>query len=319
MKKIFLFVTIFLTCNLIFAQQEQQFTQFMYNKQLYNPAFAGSNFNTCATILHRSQWMSTTFEGTPKAQLVTFNTPLMNGRVGVGANIMHQSIGITNNYTMDAAYTYRFPVAHGNLGIGVQASVRNRSVNFSDQRLVSTIALGQDDAIDMGYRAKIFPNFGVGAYYNQENFYFGISVPRLINNNIGFSQLSTALTKEERHIYAMGGFIFPVSSDIKLQPQALLKYAKNSPFDAEVNLNAIYKERYTLGMTYRAGGSTQKGFGESLDFLVALQITDKFLLGTSYDYSLSELANVSGGSIELMLRYCFRKAEGDNFINPRFF
>ena len=316
MKKILILLAICSSMSL-FAQQEQQFTQFMYNKLAYNPAYAGSNFNTCLTVLHRSQWIG--FDGAPSAQFVSFNSTLLNGKVGVGGNILHQSIGITNNYTLDGNYAYRVPVVHGNLGIGLQASVRYRSINFSDSRLISTVPLSQDEAIDAGQRSKFVPNFGVGAYYNQENFYIGLSVPRLIRNNIGFSQNATGLTKEEIHIYAMAGFIFPISSSVKLQPQALFKYAKNSPFDAEANLNAVYQDKYTLGLTYRVGGSTKVGFGESLDFLLGIQASEKWMVGLSYDYSLSEIKDFSSGSVEVMLRYCPRKAEGETFVNPRFF
>jgi type IX secretion system PorP/SprF family membrane protein len=312
-----LFCLFFIQKNTLTAQQEQHFTQFMYNKLAYNPAYAGSNFSTCLTALHRSQWIG--FEGAPSAQLVSFDTPLLNGRVGVGGNLIRQTIGVTNNITVDGAYAYRVPVAHGNLSVGLQASARYRSVDFNDSRLIATTTLSQDAAIEQGLRNKLVPNFGVGAYYNQENFYIGLSAPRLIKNNIGLSNTATGLSKEERHIYAMAGLVFDVSDNLKLQPQALFKYAKNTPFDAEANVNAIFADKYTFGMSYRFGGSTQKGFGESIDFLTAMQLSEKFWLGLSYDYSLSELRDYNAGSLEVMLRYCIRKSEGETFVNPRFF
>ncbi len=317
MKKIFfLFLLHFLTFGAT-AQQEQQYTQFMYNKLAYNPAYAGSNMAACFTALHRSQWIG--LDGAPKAQLVSFNTPMLNGRVGVGGNIAHQSIGIDSRITADAAYAYRFPVAHGFLGVGIQASIRYRSINFSDQRLISTVPLSQDDAIEQGLQSKIVPNFGAGVYYNTEKFFLGISIPRLVRNRIGFLEVNGITAREESHIYAMGGFIIPISSNLKMQPQALIKFAPRSPFDFEGNLSFMYLDKYSLGASYRVGNYANKNLGESVDFLVGLQATEKLMFGFAYDYSLSPIRNKNSGSIEVMLRYCMRKAEGENFVNPRFF
>jgi type IX secretion system PorP/SprF family membrane protein len=300
----------------ISAQQEQHFTQFMFNKLSYNPAFAGSTNAVCATVLHRSQWVG--FEGAPSAQVISFNMPLLGGRVGTGGTINRQTIGIEQRITMDGVYAYRIPVAKGNLGIGLQGSVRYRGISFSDPKLISTTPLAQDNAIEPGYQTKFLPNVGVGAYYNTENFYFGLSVPRLIQNNLGFGE-ATSLSKEKIHGYVMGGFAYALNSNLKIQPQTLIKIAANAPLDGEANLSLIYQDKYTAGLTYRAGGSSKIGFAESIDLLLAFQANDKLLFGFSYDYSLSEIKNFNSGSFEIALRYCFKKAEGEQFINPRFF
>lgn len=320
MKKVVLALYLMISATFLAqAQQDQQFTQFMYNKLYYNPAYAGSNNAACGTILHRSQW--TGFEGAPNAQLISYNMPLMNGRVGAGGNIFRQSIGIEQRISLDAAYAYRLPLAKGNLALGLQGSIRHRGINFSDSRLVGTTPLSQDAAIDVGYQAKFLANVGAGAYYNSEKFYVGISVPRIIRNNLSFSeaQNSNIANREVVHSYVMGGFIFALNSNIKIQPQTLIKIAPNAPVDGEANLNVIYQDKYTAGISYRAGGSTKVGIGESIDLLIAIQASEKIMLGFSYDYSLSELRNFNSGSFELGMRYCFKKSEGEQFVNPRFF
>ena len=316
MKKIILSIYISFLAIFVFAQQEQHFTQFMFNKLAYNPAFAGSSNAISATVLHRSQWVG--FDGAPTAQVISFNMPLMAGRVGTGGNIIRQSIGIEQRITMDGVYAYRIPVAKGNLGIGLQGSVRYRGINFSNPKLVSTTPLGQDNAIEQGYQAKFLPNVGAGIYYNTENFYFGASVPRLIQNNLGFGEV-TSLSKEKIHAYFMGGFVYALNSNVKIQPQTLIKIAPNSPLDGEANLSFIYQDKYTAGLTYRAGGSSKIGFGDSMDLLLAFQANEKLMLGFSYDYTLSEIKNFNSGSFEVALRYFFKKAEGEQIINPRFF
>jgi type IX secretion system PorP/SprF family membrane protein len=316
MKKIILFTYISMLGVALKAQQEQQFTQFMFNKLAYNAAYAGSNNAACATVMHRSQWIG--FDGAPNAQLISFDMPLMNGRVGAGGNIVRQSIGVEQRYSLDANYAYRIPLAKGNLGLGLSGSVRYRGINFNDPRLVSTTPLGQDAAIEQGYQAKFLPNVGVGAYFNTEHFYLGASVPRLIQNNLSFGE-TNVIGREAIHAYFMGGFIYAINSNLKVQPQTLVKVASRAPLIGEANVNFIYQDKYTAGVTYRAGGSTRVGFGESIDLLLAIQANDKITFGFSYDYSLSELRNANSGSFEIAVRYCFKKSEGTQFVNPRFF
>lgn len=316
MKKVLFFTYILMLGFASNAQQEQQFTQFMFNKLAYNAAYAGSSNAACATILHRSQWVG--FDGAPNAQLMSYDMPLMNGRVGAGGNILRQSIGVEQRYSLEANYAYRIPLAKGNLGLGLSGSIRYRGINFSDPRLISTTPLSQDAAIEQGYQAKFLPNVGVGAYFNTENFYLGASVPRIIQNNLSFGE-TNVIGKEVIHAYFMGGFIYTINSSLKVQPQTLVKVAARSPLVGEANVNLIYQDKYTAGLTYRSGGSTRVGFGESLNLLLALQANDKMTFGFSYDYTLSEIKNANSGSFEIALRYCFKKSEGTQFVNPRFF
>ena len=300
------------------AQQEQQYTQFMYNKLHLNPGYAGSHDAACLTGLVRSQWIG--LNGAPNTQLISFNTPLMNKRVGVGLTLVRHTIGITSEITAEGSYAYRIRLARGELGIGVQASIRNFAQDFGSSELITPIGTpSQDGSIPVGNQSKFVPNFGAGLYYQTNKFYFGVSVPRFLSNNIDFSNDDIAVSKEDLHLNAMVGYDVYLKKDIKLKPQLFVKYAKNSPLDADLNLSLIYKERYSLGLTYRLGGSSVEGFGESLDLLLAAQITDNLLFGLGYDLTLSEIKSYNDGSIEGLLRYCFGKSEGEDIINPRFF
>ena len=315
--KLSVVLVLFCIYNRLQAQQEVRYTQFMFNKQSYNPGYVGSNNATCLTGIYRNQWVG--FEGAPTTQVVTFGMPLSNGRVGVGANLSHSSIGIENRFSFDAAYAYRIPLGSGNLGVGLQASLRHRSINFSDSRLVSIEPLSQDGAITAGRQSKYVPNFGTGIYYNNERFFVGLSVPRLLKNNINFSEKGTSFTTEQRHFYLMGGVLLPINASFSVQPQLLVQYVKQAPLSFEINTNIIYNDKYTIGATYRPGGTPQNGFGESIAFLAAGQLGEKLLLGISYDANLSKVRTVNTGSVEVTLRYCLRQSEGSDFINPRFF
>jgi len=317
MKNIISLLLAIFSFAIINAQQEQQYTQFMFNKMSFNPAVAGSSNASCLTVLNRSQWLG--FDGAPNAQMVSFNMPLMNGRVGAGGQLSRQSIGVDRRITLDAVYAYRIPFATGSLAFGLQASVRYRGINFTDPRIISTTPLNLDNAIQTGFQSKLLPNLGFGAYYNSETYYIGASVPRVIKNNLGFGEGITPLSQEVLHAYFMGGIVMTLTDKLKLQPQTMIKVAANSPTVGEANVNLIYMDKFTTGLLYRSGGSSKVGIGEAVSVLFAVQATDKFMLGMSYDYTMSEIRNNSTGSFEVALRYCFRRAEGNLYVNPRFF
>lgn len=298
------------------AQQDHQYTQFMFNKLNYNAAYAGSQDVTCVTALVRSQWIG--LEGAPQTQAISFNTPMVGNRVGIGGNLYRTTIGISERLTADFSYAYRIRLGQGMLGIGAQASVRLLRTDYTN--VSATQPIDGDAAIPEGRQSKFIPNFGLGAYYTTENFYFGFSVPRLLKSNIDLAEETLVISREVSHIYAMGGFIVPINDQLKLQPQVLLKLASQSPLDADINANLWILDKFMIGASYRLGGSTLNSFGESIDVLIAARLTDNILFGAAYDVTLSELRNYNSGSIEAALRYCFGKGSGEQeYTNPRFF
>lgn len=311
--------TMALLCSLALgasAQQEEQYTQFMYYKLGFNPAYAGSNENACISLLARNQWIGV--DGAPQSQLITFNMPLLNQRLGIGATIARQSIGVTERYNADLSYAYRVRAGRGMLSFGLQGSVRFLRVNFSQTE--GTQPNDTDVAIPGDMQSKYLPNFGAGIYYNNKRFYVGASLPRLLTNNIDFADEDLTISKEVRHIYLMGGLLIDLSEQVQMQPQTLLKYVAGAPFDADVNLNFIFSERFTTGISYRLGGSSRRNIGESLSLVLGAQITNGLLLGFSYDMTLSELRDHNSGTIEAMLRFCIgERSSGTDFVNPRFF
>jgi len=290
------------------AQQEPQYTQFMFNKLAYNPGYAGSFVSPTFTAIYRNQWMG--IDGAPNTQLLSYNQPLLNERLGVGANLSRSSIGINRTFTVDLVYCYRIPMRRGHLGIGLQPSVRNFWQNWSDDRLYSSTPAGTDVAIPVGTRTKWIVNFGFGAYYSnsEKNWYVGAAVPRFLKNNIDFSEFGMDITREERHFNAMGGFTLVANDDLEFMPQLLLKFAPNAPFDAELNVMAGLRKKLYGGLTYRAGGDT--GYGESLDVLAGVQATKNLFLCLSYDIGLTRLRKFSNGSIEATVRWWLNPPEG---------
>lgn len=312
-------IILLLTVSVLSAQQEEQFTQFMYYKQGINPGYAGSDEALTVTALARNQWLG--LDGAPQTQLISVVAPVLNQRIGVGANILRQSIGVTDLYTLDGLYTYRLKVPRGFLGIGIQASVRMLRVDFSNLRGTQSIA--QDQAVPDGIQSKFVPNFGTGLYYQTRSFYLGFSIPRLLTTNIDLSNDGDVIAREVTHAYLMAGGVISLGEQLALQPQVLLKYVKGAPFDGDVNLNLLIADKFSTGVSYRIGGSKASGIGEAISVLLGIQLSKNILFGISYDATVSELRKYNSGTIEGMFRYTLGggggEEETEEVENPRYF
>lgn len=317
MKKIFINVFFILTTGAMsLAQQQYHNTQFFYYKLGYNPAYAGSQENTCISCIYRHQWLG--LNGAPKTMVLTFNMPIFNQRVGVGANLFRHTIGISTIHNLDLVYAYRTRLGNGMLGIGAMGSVRSWENDY--QLTTSTQPKSEDPSIPDGTQDKFLFNFGTGLYFNSEKFYIGFSVPRLLKNNIDFASSDVQISREIQHIYLMGGLEMPLNNQVKLQPQMMMKYVAGAPVSFDANFNLILQDRYIVGLTYRLGGNKKSRLGESVDIFLAAQLTNNILFGLSYDYTLSDLHDYNTGSIEASLHYCLGQSKlRKDFVNPRFF
>jgi len=310
MKIFYLTLLTLLIGSALPAQQEDQYTQFMHYKFGFNPGAAGSEETTVISALVRSQWLG--LEGAPQSQLLTFNMPLFNQKVGIGANLIRHSIGLSENYELNGTYAYRIDLGRGVLGIGLQASVRLLRTDFSEAQ--ATQPIETDAAIPAGIQSKYVPNFGAGLFYRDvdERFYIGFSIPRFLQNNIDLADSEGIITREIRHYYLMGGAKLPLSDQIDLLPHVLLKYVVGAPFDADINVSARFADKFSSGISYRIGGSKSNSLGEALAFLVGMDFSENFMFGLSYDLTLSDLQSYNNGSVEGLLRYRFGgKSEGD--------
>ncbi len=323
MKNIFTtLIFALVACTALQAQQIEHYTQFMYNKLRFNPAYAGSNNVLNATAIYRNQWMG--FNGAPKTQIVSFDLPVADYRVGLGGTgILHTS-GFRDMLTLEASYNYKIPTEKigGSLSIGLSTSARYERINFN--RASSVQPRAQDQAlVDGGLRSKIVPNFGFGVYYHTENLFLGFSIPRILEVSIDYTDDGGIIGREVRHFFMMGGFAVEVADGIKIQPQALLKYTPDAPFDADGNISVTYMDQFTLGVGYRMGGRLDNSYGESVQALASVFLTEQLLLGAAYDYPLTEVVDYSSGSVEVALRYFFGDRSGDSgnqkIVNPRFF
>ncbi|MBK8556474.1 MAG: type IX secretion system membrane protein PorP/SprF [Lewinellaceae bacterium] len=299
----------------ISAQQEQQYTQFMFNKLAYNPGYAGSFESPTLTAIYRNQWLG--LDGAPKTQLVSFTQPLFNNRVGIGANLVRNTIGISRSLTAELDYAFRIPIGRGVLGAGLQFSLRHLRQNWTDSRLLGSQPLMTDNAIPLEPKSKIVVNAGFGLFYTGPKWYIGAAVPRLVTNNIDFAEYGDVFSREERHINGMAGVSFDLADGIEMTPQILVKYVNHAPIDADVNVSILIQRKFFSGITYRIGGN-QNGAGESLDLMFGVQATRNIFLCASYDIGLSALRKYHNGSMEVTARYWLNVPEGEDIVDPRY-
>ncbi|MDP4852204.1 MAG: type IX secretion system membrane protein PorP/SprF [Saprospiraceae bacterium] len=302
--------SLFLPVQNLSAQQEDAFAQFMYYKQAINPAQTGSSQGINITGLVRNQWIG--LSGAPKWQSLLFSMPLLNNRVGVGGNIYRHTIGITQITGLDGSYAYRLPVPRGFLSFGLQTSVRFMQQNFG--LVTGTQPIEQDESIPVGLQSKYLPNFGAGIYYESKRAYVGLSVPRLLRSNINFSDKGQLITRETQHYYFMAGATIPLGESWELNPQTLWRYLPNAPFDADINLSAIFKKKISGGLSYRIGS-------ETAIVSTGLQLGDHLHLGMAFEASFSDIQKYNSGTAEVIIRYFLASKKGENAeaVTPRFY
>ncbi len=307
-------IFLILLLPLINAQQNTQYTQFMYNKLWLNPAYAGSHNTGCVQAIARNQWQG--LDGAPSSQAISFHMPIAGKRAGVGLSLMHDEIGPSNEWLINANYAYRIPMGKGQLSFGLQGSIKNYRIDFA---LLNTVN-PDNSVLPSDLRTRNILNFGAGVYYYGDKFYAGVSVPYILSGDLGFAENGDLdqFAEQVVHYYAMGGYLFDISSKVKLNAQALFKSTSVTPFDMDLNASLIFFDKLWTGVSYRHGGSTAQGIGESIDLVLQYQPTPSLRLGMAYDFTLSEIKNYSDGTLEFMAQYCI-SYRNDKITNPRFF
>lgn len=290
-----------------YAQQDAQFTQYMYNTIIVNPAYAGSRQTMSIFALHRAQWVG--LDGAPVTNSFSINTPINESKIGLGLSIVNDKIGpsVENNIALDFSYT--IPVSEKyKMSFGLKASANLLNIDFTKLDYQG----GQifEDNIDN----KFSPNIGVGFYFHSDNSYIGISAPNLIEtvhfDKSANSSATSHIATEKINYYLIAGYVFELSPSLKLKPALMTKYVEGAPLQVDVSANFMFNEKFVLGAAYR--------WSAAMSAMAGFQASDSWFIGYSYDFDTTTLANYNSGSHEIFLRYeLFNKY--DKIISPRFF
>jgi type IX secretion system PorP/SprF family membrane protein len=290
--------------NGVYGQYFPTYSQYLLNGLAINPAYSGSRDVLSASILMRRQWVG--FDGSPTMYSLGVHMPLRNQHIGLGLMVFNETIGFEKNTGIYGNYAYRIQLGSGKLALGLKAGFN------IVKELDGKITLHDptpDKAFENINDSRFMPNFGFGAYYSNARYFAGFSLPSLLSYPDGGGNATTS--PKSYNVLLSGGYLIKISDQFKLKPSTLIKYKLNTPLQYDLNLNLIFFKDDILwvGASYRNN--------EAFVGLVEIQVSRKFRLGYSYDYSLGPLNSYNNGSHEILLRYEWR--DKVNTLNPLYF
>lgn len=293
------------------AQQDPQYTQYMYNTQVVNPAYAGSRDALSFGLLYRTQWVG--LEGAPKTATFTVNTPIGSlDNMGLGLSVVRDELGpaIESNVNIDYSYTINTSDT-GELSFGLKAGLDLLDVDFTKLNIFDQ----NDPRFQNNIDNRLQPQIGAGVYYNTDKFYAGLSVPNFLTTK-HFDEGSLAnieketIAAERLHYFLIAGYVFDINDNLKFKPATLVKAVSGSPLQWDVSANFLINEKFTVGAAYR--------WSAALSGLVGFQASNEIFVGFAYDFQTTDLEDYSDGSYEIMLRFdVFNRPE--RVLTPRFF
>lgn len=302
-KKLSLLVIALGFSCVVMAQQEPQFSQYMFNRMSYNPGYAGSSGSICATAMYRNQWMGFKLDNptggndagsTPTDILFTFDMPVKFLHGGLGFTLVSDKIGYHDNVEVALDYAFRMFWGEGNLSAGVEVDLLNSSIDFGNLH-------GQDPDPLLSNQevSAMLIDGAVGIYYQVPGkYYMGLSVKNLLgahNDQINFTNART--------VYALGGYEYTpaMAPSVRIKPSALLKTANFSYFQADLSCLVDYRNAFWGGLGYRV---------QDAIYVLGGMNWKKLRVGVSYDFTTSRMGSFkpgrSMGSLELYLRFCFK-------------
>jgi type IX secretion system PorP/SprF family membrane protein len=295
------------------AQYDAMFTQYMFNEVFINPAYAGSKEAMSATLLHRQQWVN--FPGRPITTSFSMHGPLMNNKMGLGLSVLNEKVGVLNRNLAYLSYAYRIKFdAHNTLALGLMGGMDIQSNRLATLKVNNDVSAPADPQFSQNPNITA-PNFGAGLYFNNRQLYAGVSIPRMIDNEVKFSSggATVKTTKVAPGAFTynfIAGYLFNLTSDLKLRTNAMLKAVSNAPAQLDIGGILLIKEMIWAGLSYRSNSSAS--------VLLGIQVNKQFLACYSYDYGLNKIQRYSQGTHEIVLNYLF-SFTGRKIVTPRYF
>lgn len=284
----------------------------MYNPLSINPAYAGSRDVLSIVGLYRTQWVG--LEGAPDTGTFSLHTPI-GEKIGLGLNIVHDQIFITNETYIDFAFSYTIDVSEkAQLAFGIKAGAHLLDINSNRAITGPFDPIGEDPVADINVDNKFSPQLGAGVYYYTNKFYLGLSAPNVLetehfdesdNSNNSFST-----AKERINFYLLSGYVFDLNENLKFKPALLAKAVSGSPLQVDISANFLINDKFTIGGAYR--------WSAAFSGMLGFQASEQIFIGFGYDQETTELAQYNSGSYEIILRFELFKKE-DRLLSPRFF
>lgn len=286
-----------------YAQQDAQYTQYMYNTINVNPAYAGSRGVMSIFGLYRTQWVG--LDGAPVTSAFSVNSPIENTNLGVGLSFVNDRIGPTveNTVSADLSYTIQTSETY-KLSFGIKGTA-----NLFNLDPTKLNPMNQNDPLLQNLNNNFSPNVGAGVYFHSNKSYLGVSVPNFFETK-RYSDNDVAVYKERTNMYFIGGYVFELSPSLKFKPAFLTKMVQGAPLQLDVSGNFLINDKLMLGAAWR--------WSAAMSFMAGFQITDGLYAGYGYDLETTKLANYNSGSHEIFLRFELFKRQS-RIVSPRFF
>lgn len=281
----------------VHAQQDPQFTQYMFNNIYTTPAYAGVEGVTQLTAIHRSQWMGyeSSFNdgGAPTTQLVSFTAPIYKLKSGFGTYIVNDKLGPQNNLEAQAMYAYHLGIKDSKLSFGIKVGVFSQSINYDQYR-----AIHPDDPLlsgKSGKESQVRPDIGFGMFYRSEKYYFGAGINHLTRAEFDFG-INQARNALENHLNFTAGYYYEVNFDLTLNPTILLK-TDFKEYSFDLGVIATLKDKMWVGLSFRQSEAANVLLGYSF-------LKDKSLrFGYAIDVVVKDQEAKENFSHELLVSY----------------
>jgi len=289
------------------GQQDPMFTQYMFNIQSVNPAYAGMWEKIGFFSLIRRQYAG--IDKAPLTEIFSFHTPIKNEYVGLGLNIINDQIGREKRLSIFADYSYKVILKPKLfLRLGLKFGFLNYNNNLNEYKLYP------DNEYDAAYQGEIdlkfMPNFGVGGFLYTDNYYISLSVPKLIQNDFEANVNNYSSVAEARHMYLTGGYVFGLVDNIKFKPSMLVKATLGAPVQIDFTANFLFKERFEVGIMFRTG--------DAFGFIAQWVFNSKLRAGYAIDFSTQEISRYANGTHEFIVSYDV-DFYGRSYLRNRYF
>lgn len=305
MKKVIIILGIILFAFTAKAQQDPQYTHYMYNMNIVNPAYAGSLNSVQVNFLARTQWVG--IDGAPETLTFGIHAPV-GKNLGLGFSVIADKIGPVKEQNVYGDISYTLDLNNDSkLAFGIKLGATFFDLCVPCLRTV----IPNDVAFYSNNQNSVLPNFGVGAFYYTDSFYLGFSSPNLLQS-LHFRKNGGQIVEasEVSHMFLTSGYVFPISRDIKLKPSVMVKATNGAPLSVDFSGNLLFNNKFEAGLSYR--------LSESVSALVNFRASTNLRIGYAYDHTLTDLGQFNSGSHEIMVLYNF-DFNRTRIRSPRFF
>ncbi|MHA7942329.1 PorP/SprF family type IX secretion system membrane protein [Formosa sp. 3Alg 14/1] len=297
-----LLLSLFFMTPKLHAQQDSQYTQYMYNTVSINPAYAGSRESLSMLGIYRNQWVG--LDGAPETLNFSAHSPIGIKGVGIGVGFLSDKIGPTSEDLLSVDFSYTINLANElKLAFGIKGGISMWNLD------PTKLNIHNQNDVTLDQQSHNSPIVGTGLYLYSDKWYVGLSTPNFLETT-HYDDIQASTFTERAHLYLIGGYVFKMNSGLKLKPAFLVKSVTGSPLALDLSLNALINNGLTVGFSYRLDAA--------VSVLAGFQLTDTIMIGYAYDYDTTELGNYNDGSHEILLRFELGTRRS-GIVNPRFF